>query len=263
MKQNRLNWTWMGIMLLVLAACSKNNENFLQKQEILPITLKGYNGSNEELLVKLDTFTSVGTISTNQRFERDEAYTFSTLKNTVKLSISEKRSGKLVLEKELKKEDKPVVINFLYMDGKVSDMPQKPEVENDKIKLSYKFIPDITGYTAPVDFVIGKYYVTPQVFEELARIKNVKPNEFSEPATISTFSTARQDYNGTMTSVSFLVRICKAGTNVPYVEGTPYTWNALSSTAPKPAASTASSKLYIFSEQPAGNIMRFSTRLDL
>jgi UTP-glucose-1-phosphate uridylyltransferase len=125
------------------------------------------------------------------------------------------------------------------------------------------FQPTLTNYTEPVDFVVGKYFVTPQVFEELARVKNVKPYEFSTALSIPTFSTARQDYHGVMTSVSFSVRIYKAGTNVPYIDGTSYTWNALNSTAPKPSSSTASSKLYIFSESPLGNIMRFFTRLEL
>ncbi|MNE23388.1 hypothetical protein D3C80_1166400 [compost metagenome] len=149
------------------------------------------------------------------------------------------------------------------MDGRISDMPEKPAVQDEKISLTYMFVPDITGYSQPVDFVIGKYFSTPKVFEEITRLKNVKPYEFSESARISTFSTARQEYNGVMTSVSFQVRIYKAGTNIPYVDGTAYTWNELSSTAPKPAASTASSKLYIISEYPNGNIMRFFTRLEL
>lgn len=202
-------------------------------------------------------------IQPNTSFNLSDAYSFNSVENKIKLNIFENGTGKLVLEKELKKEDGEAKVNFLYMDGKISSMPTKPAVETDKISLVYMFQPTITNYTEPVDFVIGKYYVTPQVFEELARAKNVKPNEFSTPVSIGTFSTARQDYNGVMTSVSFVIRICKAGTNIPYVDGTSYTWNALNSTAPKPSASIASSKLYIFSEAPAGNIMRFATRLDL
>ncbi len=168
-----------------------------------------------------------------------------------------------MLEKVLKKEDGAAKISFLYMDGKLVPMPDKAPLEDGKISLIYMFQPTVTNYSEPVDFVVGKYYVTPQVFEEVVRAKNVKPNEFSAPVKLSTFSTARQDYNGVMTSVSFVVRICKVGTNVPYVDQTAYTWNALSTTAPKPSASTASSKLYILSEAPAGAVMRFATRLEL
>lgn len=260
MKLNKLNLIWLSILLLLMAACSKDN-NFLQKESVLSLTLKGYNASDEELLVKLDTFKSSAPISGNSQISYEEAYMFPQNKNTVKLTVSEKNTDKSVFEKEVKKADGSLTLSFLYMDGKVSDMPEKPAVEAQKLKLIYMFIPSETGYTEPVDFVIGKYYITPQVFEELGRIKNVKPYVFSEPATISTFSTARQEYNGVMTSVISLVRICKAGTNVPYINGTDYIWSTFTS-APKPTVSIASSKLYIFSEASSDNVMSFSTRLD-
>lgn len=261
MKLNKLYIAGLSVVLLMLAACSKSEQFY--KDELYRINVNGYNGSNEQLDIKVGSAAFRSPIQPNTSFNLSDAYSFNSVENKIKLNIFENGTGKLVLEKELKKEDGEAKVNFLYMDGKISSMPTKPGVETDKISLVYMFQPTITNYTEPVDFVIGKYYVTPQVFEELARAKNVKPNEFSTPVSIGTFSTARQDYNGVMTSVSFVIRICKAGTNIPYVDGTSYTWNALNSTAPKPSASIASSKLYIFSEAPAGNIMRFATRLDL
>lgn len=251
----------LSMIAFLLAACNKGNDNFLYNEQVLPITIKGYNAGTEDLMVKVDTFNARQTILAGS-FALTEGFIFKGNQQSVKLNISTKNTGKLVLEKELKKGDSAVNLNFLYMDGKASDMPEKPAVVNEKISLVYMFVPDVTKYSEPVDFVIGKYFVTPKVFEEVARIKNVKPNEFSKPATISTFSTARQDYNGVMTSVLFQVKICKTGTNTIYTDGTAYTWNDLSSTAPKPTASVAASKLYIFSEAPAGTVMRFLTRLD-
>ncbi|ASZ11196.1 hypothetical protein KTO58_19215 [Chitinophaga pendula] len=262
MKINKTSCLLIGMVASVLTACNKDNNNFLYNEQILPIIIKGYNAAKEELTVKVDTIKSIRTLRSESSFEQFEAFTFKGDQHAVKLHISEKNTGKLVLEKELKKEEGTASLNFLYMDGKVSDMPDRPAVENDKISLIYMFVPNITNYSEPVDFVIGKYFVTPKVFEEITRIRNAKPNEFSSSATISTFSTGRQEYNGVMTSVTFQVKICKAGTSIPYLDGSAYTWNDLSSTAPKPAASTASSKLYIFSEAPSGNIMRFFTRLD-
>ncbi|SDK13607.1 hypothetical protein SAMN04487898_106140 [Pedobacter sp. ok626] len=261
MKTNKLFLGFMSVMLLALAACEKSEQFY--KDELYGINLTGYNGSGDTLITKLGDITFPDGILPNARFEQNNAYMFQSTENKIKLRVMEKASGKVVLEKELHKEEGSAKVNFLYMDGKVGPMPDKPEVEKDKISLVYMFQPTLTNYTEPVDFVIGKYYVTPQVFEELARLKNVKPYEFSTAVSIPTFSTARQEYNGVMTSVSFSVRIYKAGTNVPYIDGTSYTWNALNSTAPKPSASAASSKLYIFSESPLGNIMRFSTRLEL
>lgn len=262
MKLNKRYLASFSMLLLGFTACKKGDDNFFYKGGVMPITVSGFNGSAEELVVKVDTFSFPATLGPNANFQQSNSYTFKETENQVKLTVNEKKTGKLVLEKELKKEDGPAKISFLYMDGKIVPMPDKPAVENEKISLIYMFQPTVTNYAEPVDFVVGKYYVTPQVFEEVVRAKNVKPNEFSTPVKLSTFSTARQDYNGVMTSVLFIVRICKAGTNIPYTDGTAYSWNLLSTTAPKPSSSAAASKLYIFNELPAGAIMRFSTRLE-
>ncbi|HVI46088.1 MAG TPA: hypothetical protein VM802_14525 [Chitinophaga sp.] len=260
MKINKTSWLLPGIATFLLAACNKDNDNFLYQEHVLPITIRGYNATQEPLTVKVDTITLSTALEAS--FAESGAFTFKGDQDVVKLNISEKNTGKLVLEKEYKKGDDAAALSFLYMDGKVSDMPEKPAVVADKISLVYMFMPNVTNYSEPVDIVIGKYFVTPKVFEEITRIRNVKPNEFSQATTISTFTTGKQDYNGVMTSVSFQVRIYKAGTNKPYVDGTAYTWNDISTSAPKPVSSAASSKLYIFSEFPSGSSMRFNTRLD-
>ncbi|WP_256011639.1 hypothetical protein [Desertivirga xinjiangensis] len=263
MKLNKFCPACIGALLLSVTACKKGSDDFLDKSELMPVTVTGFNGSSENLLVKVGGFDFAASLAPNNSFNQKNIYTFNTNEDKVKLTVNEETTGKLVLEQELKKADGAAKVNFLYMDGRISAMLEKPAVAADKISLIYMFQPTVTNYTEPVDIVAGKYFVTPQVFEELARASNVKPYEFCAPLTFSTFSTARQDYNGTMTSVLFSVRVYKAGTNIPYIDGTSYTWNALNSTAPKPAASAASSKLYIFSEAPAGNIMRFGNRLEL
>lgn len=251
-----------GALLLLLAACNKGENDFLYKGDMLPFTIKGYNGSNENLAVTVDTFKLEDDIVSG-KFDRTGAYTLPAGKNSVKVHVTEKATNKLLLERELKKEDGPATISFFYMDGIVSDMPEVPPVEEGKVKITYMFKPTLTGYTGPVDIVLVKYYFTPKVFEELARLKNVKPNEFSETVTIPTFSTATQPYNGQNTAVLLKAYIYKAGTNEFYTEGTGYTWHATSSTAPTPPASVASSKLYIFSESQAGNSIRFIKNLEL
>lgn len=262
MKINRISRILLGMVAVLLVACSKDNNNFIYTENAFPIMIKGYNATKEVLTIKVDTINSQQLLLGEGAFEKSESFTFKGDQRTAKLAISEQSTGKIIVEKQIKREDGEASLSFLYMDGKVSDMPEKPAVAEEKISLIYMFVPGITNYSEPVDFAIGKYFVTPKVFEEVARLKNVKPNEFSPTATISTFSTARQDYNGVMTSVSFQVRIYKAGTTIPYVDGTTYTWNDLSTTAPKPAASAAASKIYIFSESPSGSLMRFATRLD-
>ncbi|SJZ43492.1 hypothetical protein SAMN04488128_101207 [Chitinophaga eiseniae] len=261
MKVCKTSCLLLGVVAFLLAACSKNNDNLLYRKQALSIAIGGYNATNEVLTVKVDTFTLPYKLGAGS-FKQGSAFTFGEHQHTVKVSISEESTGKLVLEKEFTREDSAGVFSFLYMDGKASSMPEKPAVEKGKLSLIYMFIPSVTQYSEPVDFVIGKYFVVPKVFEEVARIKNVKPNEFSPAATFPTFLTGRQEYNGVLTAVSFQVRIYKTGTNTPYVDGTEYTWNDISTSAPKPASSVAASKLYIFSEAPGGNLMRFFTRLD-
>lgn len=253
------------VVLLIMAACNKGEDEFLYKGDMLPVTIKGYNGSNQELEVKIDTFKFKYALIGNSTINLSDGYTFPANQSKATLSIKEKSTGKLVLEKELKKGDGPTTLSLLYMDGKVSNMPELPRVEAGKIKAIYMFKPTFTNYTQPVDIVAGKYWSAPNdVFEEFARIKNVKPNEFSEPIILSTFSTAGgQQYNGVASLVSFQIRIYKAGTNEPYTEGTGYQWHVTSSPPPKPAAATASSKLYIIEESPSGTQMKFRALLTL
>lgn len=263
MKRYTLIPACLSATIILLAACNKGMNDYFYKTENLPVAFRGYNGSTETLEVKLDTFRYPHELIGSNPFQFSTAYTFpDNQKSTVKLTVTEKNTGKLVIERELKKEDGAAQVNFFYMDGKVGAWPEKPATEPDKLKIIYMFIPQITNYSEPVDIVFFKYYVTPQVFEEQARISNLKPYEFSEPAIFPTFSVVRQEYNGALTSVSFVVRIFKAGTNILYTDGMGYTWNALNSTAPKPPASTAASKLYIFMEQPSGTMMRFYNRLE-
>ncbi|MBC9930284.1 hypothetical protein [Chitinophaga qingshengii] len=250
-----------AVLTGTLLACNKKEPDFLYEDNMLAVTVKGYNGSEESLEVKLDTFHV--TQADPGKFDATKGCIIPFSQSTVNLSITEKGTGKVVMNKALKKEDSPATFEFFYFNGQMNKMPEIPAFEEGKIKISYMFNPTVTHYTEPVDIVLGKYYFTPKVFEEIARIKNVKPNEFSAPVSIPTFSTTGQTYNGQPTPVLFLVYVYKAGTNEFYTAGSAYTWHATSTTAPKPAASAASSRIYIFEEAPAGNSMRFVKKLEL
>lgn len=250
--------------LLILGACSKDQHEFLYKGEMLPVTIKGYNGSNEELVVKIDTFKFKYELGGNSSINLTDAYTFPANKRQTKLTITEKNTGKMVLEKELNKDDGPTTINLLYINGKVGEMPKVPPVEAGMVKMYYMFAPTVTNYTGPVDIVLYRYYATSQVWEEVTRVDNVKPYEFSkEPISYATFATGLGEYFGIRQARNLYVRIYKAGTSEYYTEGTGYTWHITSSSPGKSAASTASSTVYIVGEAPSGNQMRFRTLLTL
>ncbi|MBO9728562.1 MAG: hypothetical protein J7623_07995 [Chitinophaga sp.] len=247
--------------LLVLSSCSKGKNDFYYKADVLPVSIKGYNGGNSPLELKMDTFRFE--YSANAPFDQTLGYSFTGQQDKVNLLITEKETGKLVMEKVFKRDSGPVKINFLYLDGQAGDMPERPVAEEGKIKVKYMFRPTLTQYKEPVDIALVKYYLTPKVFEEITRLKNVKPNEMSETVSLSTFSTTGQQYNGQPTAVLFRAYIYKAGTNEFYTTGTDYSWNATLSTAPLPPASSASAKVYIFSESAAGNSIRFIKNLEL
>ncbi|MEQ7800191.1 hypothetical protein ABDJ41_10295 [Pedobacter sp. ASV1-7] len=261
MKLNKLYFACMGMLILLLAtACNKGEVEFLYKGDMLPVTLKGYNGSSEQLIVKIDTFKFKYELGENSTINLSDAYTFPEDKNKAILTISERSTGKLVLERELDRKDGPTTISLLYIDGKVSDMPEVPAVEEGKVKMYYMFVPNVTNFTGLVDIEAVKIDNLSGAIERIGRINNVKPFEFTaEQLTFSTFKTGIQEINGVRQAWNLYLRIYKAGTNEYYTNGTGYTWHENSSNPGKAAASTASSTLYIVGEAPSGTQMRFRT----
>jgi len=247
--------------LLLLVSCSKGRADFYYKESVVPVTVKGLNGSDEWLELKLDTFQF--DYSPNTPFDHTIAWSFTGNQDNIKLRISERSTGKMVLEQTLKKNGGLVKIGFLYLDGKRSNLPEKPATEEGKVKIKYLFRPTLTNYREPVDIALVKYYLTPKVSEEITRIKNVKPNEVSEAISIPTFSTDGQQYNGQNTRVLFRAYIYKAGTNEFYTEGTDYIWQTISSKVPVPSPSATFAGVYVFSEAPLDNIINFTTNLEL
>ncbi|PWG80321.1 hypothetical protein [Pararcticibacter amylolyticus] len=244
--------------LLALSSCKKDGE-IQDTRNVLAVSFSILNVGNTPLEAMIDTFRVE--IPTG-RFDITRAFPLQSMQRSMRLSITEKETGKPVMEKELKKEDGRADISFFYMNGEIGKVPQVPPVEQGKIKIIYMFRPVKTNYSEPVDIALGKFHLTPKVFEEITRIKNVKANEFTEPVTISTFPITGQQYNGQPSAVSFQVYIYKAGTNELYTQGTGYTWSPTGSTAPKPSSTTASSKLYIFSEAPT-SFMAFAKNFEI
>ena len=259
MKKKNIGFILLAAMALFVAACDKGDD-FLYKEKMLSFALSGYNGSGQDLEVQIDTLQKKFYLS-NGKFNANAAYTFPEGKSTVHMTVREK-SGKVVLEKDVKKEEGTFKLNFFYLNGQVGDMPAPPPFEEGKIKLKYMWMPTQTKYTGPVDIAVGKLYFLPKVFEELARVKNVKPGEFCETISIDPFPTAGQTYNGQPTPVLFVIYIYKAGTNEFYTNGTGYDWS-ITTTAPKPSANVASTRMYIFSENPAGSLMAFVKNLEI
>lgn len=260
MKTKHILFSLLAALSMLATACKKEGE-FLYKGDMLPFVISGYNASNERLNVKLDTFQRLFQIP-NGPFKVSQAFTLPEGQQSLKLSITPEGGDKPVLEREWKKEDGVGRINFFYLNGIAGEMPDPPTFEEGKIKLRYMWNPVMTKYDGPVDIAVGKLYFTPKVFVELARIKNVKAGEFSETITVDPFPTSGQTYNGQPTAVLFVIYIYKAGTNEFYTTGTEYNWS-ITTSAPKPSANVATSKMYIFTENPSGSLMAFVKNLEL
>lgn len=260
MKTKHILFSLLATFTILATACKKDVE-FLYKGDMLPFVISGYNASNEKLNVKLDTFQRLFQIP-NGPFKVSQAFTFPEGQQSLKVSITPEGADKPVLEREWKKGDNVGKVNFFYLNGVAGEMPEPPAFEEGKIKLQYMWNPATTKYDGPIDIAVGKLYFVPKVFQELARIKNVKAGEFSETITIDPFPTAGQTYNGQPTPVLFVIYLYKAGTNEFYTAGTGYNWN-ITTSAPKPNANVASSKMYIFTENPSGSLMAFVKNLEL
>lgn len=252
-------------LLIALLSCNKGGDQLLYHSNIHLFNLSGYNNSNEELTLQLDTFPPTVTPAFG-KIAFGATYNFNDpKKQSLKFTMKSKASDKILLEREIRATDTEAEtnLNLIYMDGKVGDFPVIPAPEEGKVQLIYMFQSNILNYREPVDIVFKKYYFIPKVFEEVVRIKNLKPNEFSQPISFSPFPLGIQDYNGQKTPVLFRAHIYKAGTDIPYNAGTSYEFNPLTSVAPTPSPVKASSKLLIINEAPVNNMIQFNKVLEL
>lgn len=252
-------------LLFTLLSCNKGGDDLLYSSNVHMVNLSGYNNSEEELILQLDTFAATVTPPFS-RIEFGAKYNFNAIsKSSLKFIMKSKATDKILLQREIKASDITLEtnLNVIYMDGKVADFPAVPAPVEGKVQLIYMLQSNILNYREPVDIVFGKFYFTPKVFEEVIRIKNLKPNEFSKPIAFDPFPLGIQDYNGQKTSVLFRAYIYKAGTDIPYSEGSSYTFNQLTSGAPVPSPTTSISKLFIINEAPLNNTMRLNKVLEL
>ncbi|WP_146191013.1 hypothetical protein [Sphingobacterium athyrii] len=252
-------------LLFTFLSCNKGGDELLYHSNIHLINLSGYNNSNEELILQLDTFSPTVTPAFS-KIAFGATYNFNDPgKQHLKFTMKSKATDKILLEREIRANETTVEtnLNVIYMNGKVGDFPAIPELVEGKVQLIYMFQSNILNYREPVDIVFKKYYFLPKVFEEVIRIKNLKPNEFSQPISFTPFPLGVQDYNGQKTPVLFRAHIYKAGTDIPYTAGTSYEFNPLTSVAPVPSPTKAASKLFIINEAPVNNIIQFNKVLEL
>lgn len=225
-----INTYFIALMLTITMAGCQKDDNFLVKEEAFALTTSGFNGSDSELQITIDTMTAKSLIDAGRSFNRTDRYTFPASKNSIKLSIVEKKTGKPVYEKEVKKGEYTLVVNLFYVNGTLIEKPVAPAVNPDGFRLvSYLFLPGITHYTGDIDIVYYKKYefiengqFKLEKKEELARIK-AKAYAFSEFLKAPSFPGGRTEIDGRVFFVNPEVRFFKSGTDINYYEDAGFT----------------------------------------
>lgn len=218
-----LNTIIAALILLTSAitGCQKD-DNFVVKQEAFSVITSGYNGSNSELEITIDTLT-LYPINASTNFKRTDKYTFGEGQQSVKLVIRETKASKIIYEKEIKRGEYSVTIELIYVNGKLLEKPVPPVDNPAGFRLvSYLFIPRISNYSGKIDIayckanqtVLNGQLVT-ESDEELSRI-TLTPYEFSPFLQAAIFPTGRTEINGKVYFINQDLKLFKSGTNIRY-----------------------------------------------
>lgn len=215
--------------LVLLAGCQKD-DNYLVKEEAFSVVISGFNGSNSELEVRIDTLTLPGPIQAGASFKRTDKYTFPPSKDSVKLVVKEKETSKQVYIKEVKRGEYSHTIELIYVNGTLIEKPVSPADNPAGFRLvSYLFLPRVSGYAGDID--IAYFKKTESIvngqwnldkLEELTRI-SAKPYIFSTFLQTPAFQGGRNEIDGKVVYLNPVVKFFKSGTNIPYYEGEEFT----------------------------------------
>lgn len=224
-----MKFIYTCIALILLSACQKD-DNFFVKEEAFAVITSGYNGSSSELEITIDTLSLPYPIEAGRSFNRTDKYAFPPGKDSVKVIIKEKETGKSVCEKQVKRGEYSLTIQMIYVNGKLIEKPTAPANNPEGFRLvSYLFLPNVTGYTGDIDIVYIKYYevvvnnrLVREKEEELTRI-TVKPYVFSEFMKVPIFQGGRNEIDGKVYFINPEIRTFKSGTSIRYYEDAGFT----------------------------------------
>lgn len=169
--KNKVYALLLGTFLLLIAACNKGEDNFLYKEEVLVVNLIGYNGSDEDLEVKIDTFSFKYPIPSQQTIDQSDAFTLTGSQARAKLTVTEKNTGKIVLERGVEKSEKIVTVNLFYTNDGIA--PYNPPSVNPNTNIVGLFI---TKNQQPITTADIAITLSGNVIRFLA--KDVPPNQW-------------------------------------------------------------------------------------
>lgn len=218
-----------AVLLLVMMTGCQKDDNYFVKEEAFSVITSGFNGSDSELEMVIDTLTLRSNIVAGTSFKVTNKYTFPAGKQSVKLLIRERETGTMVYERDVKRGEYSLTVDLIYVGGKLIDKPVTPVDNPAGIRLvSYLFLPRISGYTGDIDVAYFRKFeyvedgqLKLEKIEELARI-TAKPYTFSPFLQAPSFQSGRNEIDGKVYYINPVVAFFKSGTNIPYYEGTGY-----------------------------------------
>ncbi|NSL88655.1 hypothetical protein [Chitinophaga solisilvae] len=164
------------LLLLTFTACNKEDEF---REKAIQVVINGYNGGADELEVNIDTTRYDKTALGGKFLMKPSAmagfnvvYTYRAAQLNADVTIKEPASGKVIFTKPLPATGTLAYYNFVYLDGKILDVPA-PAANPAVSKLI--FYVHHTASDAPFDmFLYRMDNTTGQEFREYLA-KNVKP----------------------------------------------------------------------------------------
>lgn len=113
------------LLSLVFVACNKDS---LDARKAMQVVINGYNGSENALLVTIDTtaYTGNKVLAPTAKFEFNVAYTYPGNQQEKIVTLTDTVTQKIIFTKSLPNSGTKAAINFLYLDGKVMEITPPP-----------------------------------------------------------------------------------------------------------------------------------------
>ena len=168
--------TYIALTALLFTACNKDDTPY---ENAIQIVVNGYNGSNNELEIQIDTTRYDNSVAYGKYALQPASlvnlnivYTFPSEKRPTSLTIKDPATGHVVSTKTLPATGTKAALNFVYLDGKELEV-NPPAADPATNKLG--FYVQYTDSDAPFDiFLYRMDNTTGQEYRQYLA-KNVKP----------------------------------------------------------------------------------------
>ncbi|HWV68291.1 hypothetical protein [Chitinophaga sp.] len=192
------------LLSVVFIACNKEDQHI---RKAMHVVVNGYNGSENALQITIDTTVYAGdkVLKPTEKFEFNVAYAYLEKQQQKTVVITDTVTKQVIFSKPLPPNGTKAAINFLYINGKVTEI-QPPAADTATNKLGFYI--HYTGSETPLDIFLYRLDNSNGMEYRTYLAKNVKPGSW-----IYVDYLAGADFN-TKTNVDDAASLCftKAGT---------------------------------------------------